>query len=189
MEEANSVEAQAGTIREAFAKRAAQSWHVAETLYSAEQLAGLPSEVLHSALGLGNPVRDARLKPGEVVLDIGCGSGIDTLLAAREVGPSGRVIGLDITESLLAMARRHAAELGLGNVDFLLAPMENIPLPDASFDVVISNGVFNLSADKDTAFAEAWRVLRPGGRMVAADMLLVGDLPPAVMANPQLWSG
>lgn len=189
MSEANSLEPPARTVRDAFAKRASQSWRIAEILYSPEQLADLPSEVVQSALGLGNPVREARLKPGEIVLDIGCGSGIDTLLAAREVGPSGRVIGLDITENLLAIARRHAADAGLGNAEFLLAPMEKIPLPEASVDVVISNGVINLSTDKDTAFAEAWRVLRPGGRMVAADMLLVGDLPPAVMANPQLWSG
>ena len=189
MDEAPSSEPSAETVRDAFAKRASQSWHVAETLYSAEQLASLPSDLVQSALGLGNPVRDARLQPGEVVLDIGCGSGIDTLLAARDVGPSGRVIGLDITEESLAIARRHIADAGLDQVEFLLASMEDIPLTDASVDVVISNGVVNLSADKDSAFVEAWRVLRPGGRIVAADMLLVGDLPPSVMANPQLWSG
>jgi arsenite methyltransferase len=179
----------AAGIREAYAGRASQQWRIAETLYSREELAGLPPDLALSALGLGNPVRDARLEPGELVLDVGCGSGIDTLLAARAVSPGGRVMGLDITEELLAIARHHAAQSGAGNVDFLLAPMEEIPLADASVDVVISNGVINLSEDKDSAFLEAWRVLRPGGRMVAADMLLVSDLPSSVLAHPKLWSG
>ena len=177
------------SIRAAYADRASQTWQIAETIYTPEQLAGIPAEVTRSALGVGNPVRDAKLQPGEAVLDIGCGSGIDTLLSARAVGPQGRVIGLDITEELLMIAQRHAGELGLANVEFLVAPMEAIPLPDASVDVVISNGVVNLSADKASAFAEASRVLRPGGRMVASDMLLVSDLPSEVLANPKLWSG
>ena len=177
------------SIRAAYADRASQSWQIAETIYTPEQLVGVPADVTRSALGVGNPVRDAKLQPGEAVLDIGCGSGIDTLLAAREVGAQGRVIGLDITEELLAIAARNACELGRANVEFLVAPMEAIPLPDASIDVVISNGVVNLSADKASAFAEAWRVLRPGGRMVASDMMLVSDLPPDVLANPKLWSG
>jgi ubiquinone/menaquinone biosynthesis C-methylase UbiE len=134
-------------------------------------------------------VRDAELRSGEVVLDIGYGTGIDLLLAARQVGLAGKVIGLDLTPEMLTRAREHVAQAGLLNVVLLLAAMEEIPLPDASVDVVISNGVFNLSAKKDQAFAEAFRVLQPGGRMLAADMLLVADLPPSLRENPKLWSG
>jgi SAM-dependent methyltransferase len=184
---ASSTRAEA--VANAFAERATRRWRVAETIYSAEELAILPTSAVDSALGLGHPVRDARLRAGEVVLDIGCGTGIDVLLAAPVVADAGRVIGLDLSGDLIGKASQHAAASGLTNVDFLVAPMEDIPLPDASVDVVISNGVINLSTDKDRAFSEAYRVLRPGGRMVAADMLLVADLPPTVLDNPKLWSG
>jgi ubiquinone/menaquinone biosynthesis C-methylase UbiE len=176
-------------IADAFAERAARSWRVAQTIYSAEELASLPPSVVESALGLGHPVRDAELREGEVVLDIGCGTGIDLLLAASAVGDTGKVIGLDLTPEMVDLARAHVATQGLTNVELLLAPMEAIPLPDASVDVIISNGVFNLSHDKDRAFAEAQRVLQPGGRMVVSDMLLVADLPHAVLESPKLWSG
>lgn len=177
------------TIIEHYAQRAGETWRIAEGIYAPEELASLPPSVVDSALGLGHPVHDAAPQPGEVVLDIGCGTGIDLLLAARRVGPEGKVIGLDLTPEMLTRAREHVAQAGLPNVELLLAAMEEIPLPDASVDVVISNGVVNLSTNKDQAFAEAFRVLRPGGRMVAADMLLVDDLPPAVRENPKLWSG
>lgn len=176
-------------IVDAYAERAARSWRVAETIYSAEELARLPASVVESALGLGNPVRDARLQPGEIVLDVGCGTGIDLLLASPLVGKRGKVIGLDLTLEMIERAREHVKGLGLANVELILGPMEDIPLPDASVDLMVSNGVFNLSSDKGRAFAEAYRVLRPGGQMMVADMLLVADLPAGVLNNPKLWSG
>jgi SAM-dependent methyltransferase len=177
------------TIIEHYAQRAGETWRIAETIYAPEELADLPPSVVESALGLGHPVRDTELQPGEVVLDIGCGTGIDLLLAAPQVGPTGTVIGLDLTPEMLERAREHVTQAGLTNVELLPGSMEEIPLPDASVDVVISNGVFNLSTKKDQAFAEAYRVLRPGGRMIAADMLLVEDLPSTLLENPKLWSG
>lgn len=177
------------TIIEHYAQRANETWQIAEAIYALEERATLPSSVVESALGLGHPVQDAELQPGEVVLDIGCGTGIDLLLAAPQVGSTGKVIGLDLTPEMLTRAREHVSQAGLTNVELLPGSMEEIPLPDASVDVVISNGVFNLSTKKDQAFAEAYRVLRPGGRMVAADMLLVADLPPTLLENPKLWSG
>lgn len=176
-------------VQAAYAERAAQHWQVAETIYAPEELAELPRTAVTSALGLDHPVSAAALRPGEIVLDIGCGGGIDTLLAARAVGVEGQAIGVDVTEAMLELAATSARTLGLGNARFLRGTMEAIPLPDASVDVVISNGVFNLAADKDQVFAEAWRVLRPTGRFVVADMLLNRDLPAAVRDNPGLWSG
>ncbi len=176
-------------VREAYAERAAQVWRVAETIYSPEELAGLPVGAVTSALGLDNPVRAAHLQPGEVVLDLGCGGGIDTLLAACAVGPAGCAIGLDMTHEMIELAQANAAAMGLTNTRFLEGTIEAIPLPDHTVDVVISNGVFNLAADKDRVFAEVWRVLRPTGRLVVADMLLRGDLPAGLRDNPQLWSG
>ena len=176
-------------VREAYAERAAQVWRVAETIYSQEELASLPPLAVTSALGLDHPVRAARLQPGEVVLDLGCGGGIDTLLAARAVGPTGQALGLDMTHEMIELAQANAARLRVTNARFLEGTMESLPLPDHTVDVVISNGVFNLAADKDRVFAEAWRVLRPTGRMVVADMLLRGDLPAGIRDNPRLWSG
>jgi arsenite methyltransferase len=176
-------------VREAYAEHAAQVWHVAETIYRAEELASLPVGAVTSSLGLDHPVRAAHLLPGETVLDLGCGGGIDTLLAARAVGPSGTALGLDMTHEMLVLAQANATAMGVTNTRFLEGVLEEIPLPDASVDVVISNGVFNLAADKDRVFAEARRVLRSSGRLVVADMLLRGDLPVGIRDNPRLWSG
>lgn len=176
-------------VEAAYAERAAQQWQVAETIYAAEALTALPDAAVTSALGLDDPVAAAALQPGETVLDIGCGGGIDTLLAARAVGATGQAIGLDITEAMLELAAASARANGLDNTRFVRGAMEDIPLPNASVDVVISNGAFNLAADKDRVFAEARRVLRPTGRLVVADMLLNRNLPAGVRDNPQLWSG
>lgn len=176
-------------VRAAYAERAGQTWRIAETLYPPNTLAGLPQGAISSALGLDDPVGEAHLQPGETVLDIGCGGGIDTLLAAQAVGPAGRAVGLDLTEELLALARANAAALGLTNTRFIQGDMAALPLPDASVDVVISNGVFNLATDKDAVFREARRVVRLGGRLIVADMLLGRELPASVRENPRLWSG
>jgi arsenite methyltransferase len=176
-------------VRVAYAERAARTWQVAETIYSPDELAHLPSATITSALGLDHPVRAARLQPGEMVLDLGCDGGIDTLLAARAVGPTGQALGLDMTHEMIELAQANAKAGGVTNARFLEGTMEAIPLPDHTVDVVISNGVFNLAADKDRVFAEVWRVLRPSGRLVVADMVLGGDLPAAVRDDPQLWSG
>ncbi len=189
MNESQSHDPLQDIVREAYAERAAHTWQVAETIYSPDELAYLPPAAVTSALGLDHPVRAARLQPGETVLDIGCGGGIDTLLAARAVGPTGQALGLDMTHEMMVLAQANAAALGVTNARFLEGTMEALPLPDHTIDVVISNGVFNLTADKDRVFAEAWRVLRPTGRMVVADMLLRGDLPAGIRDNPRLWSG
>lgn len=176
-------------VQQEYAQRATQTWQVAQTIYPQEELARLPQRAITAALGLDHPVQMANLQPGEVVLDLGCGGGIDTLLVAQAVGQAGQAIGLDMTPQMLTLAQANANELGLTNTRFLNGKMEAIPLPDHSVDVVISNGVFNLAPDKDRVFAEVWRVLKPGGRMVVADMLLRGDLPEEIRSNPQLWSG
>ncbi len=176
-------------VQQEYAQRATQTWQVAQTIYPQEELARLPQGAITAALGLDHPVQMANLQPGEVVLDLGCGGGIDTLLVAQAVGQAGQAIGLDMTPQMLTLAQANANELGLTNTRFLNGKMEAIPLPDHSVDVVISNGVFNLAPDKDRVFAEVWRVLKPGGRMVVADMLLRGDLPEEIRSNPQLWSG
>ena len=172
-----------------YADLATRAWEVAGSLYAPKELERLPAGAVNAALGLGNPVRDAKPKSGEVVLDIGCGAGIDMLLAAQLVGATGRVIGVDLTPEMVLLARHHTSELGLANVEVLEGAMEALPIEDASVDVIVSNGVFNLSGDKPAVFAEAFRVLRPGGRMVVADMLLIADLPQGVLDNPRLWSG
>jgi SAM-dependent methyltransferase len=176
-------------IREAYTRVGADGAAVAEAFYSPEELSRLPRGVVELALGVGHPVRHAALSPGEVVLDLGCGAGIDTLLAARAVGPAGCAIGLDMTEEMVARARANAAAAGLTNVGILSGLMEAIPLPDASVDVVISNGVLNLSTRKSRVLAEALRVLRPGGRTAIADLVLEDRLPDDVLKSPAALAG
>ena len=162
---------------------------VAESLYESSELAGLPAPVIAMALGLGNPVRAADLRAGETVLDLGSGGGIDTLLAARRVGSRGRVIGLDMTPAMIEKARGHAALADATNVEFVEGRMEAIPLPDASVDVAISNGVVNLVTSKGKMFREIFRVLRPGGRLVFADSVIDGCLPKEVLENEAAYAG
>jgi arsenite methyltransferase len=163
---------------------------VARRLYSEDELAEVPPGAVEWALGVGNPVRYALLRPGETVLDIGSGGGIDTILAARRVGPEGAAIGLDVVEAMLERARVHATEAGVaGSAAFVRGEMEDIPLPDGSVDVVISNGVLNLSARKSRALAEIFRVLGPGGRISLADLTVEGELPPEVANDQSAWAG
>ena len=161
---------------------------VAEALYPEEALAWLPPQVKELALGVGHPVGYAELRPGETVLDLGCGGGIDTFLAARAVGPEGKAIGLDITPEMVGRAEGHARLVDLPNAEFLVGPMEEVPLPDASVDVIISNGVISMSMQKHKVFWEAWRVLRPGGRIVFGDMPLNGPLPAEIRKHPDALS-
>jgi len=163
---------------------------VVERLYSDEERAGLPEGAVRWALGVGNPVRRAGLVPGERVLDLGCGGGIDSILAAKRVGPGGRVVGLDLLEEMLGRARANAAAAGVSDrCQFVRGEMESIPLPDASVDVVISNGVVNLSPRKSRVLAEVYRVLRPGGRLAMADLLVDGELPVEVKTSDAAWAG
>jgi arsenite methyltransferase len=163
---------------------------VARRLYSQEELSEVPAGAIEWALGVGNPVRYALLQPGETVLDIGSGGGIDTILAARRVGLEGKAIGLDALEEMCERGRGHAAEAGVeGWARFLLGEMEGIPLPDESVDVAISNGVLNLSSRKSRALAEIFRVLRPGGRICMADLTVEGELPPEVANDQSAWAG
>jgi len=162
----------------------------AQRLYSDAELGALPASAVDWALGVGNPVRHAALQPGEVVLDVGCGAGIDTILAARSVGPKGRAIGLDLLEEMCERARGHAEEAGVGPwTEFVRGEMEDIPLPDASVDVVISNGVINLSPRKSRVLAEIRRVLRPGGRLSVADLTVNDELPTELQTNDAAWAG
>lgn len=163
---------------------------VAERFYSSEELSSVPEGAVAWALGVGNPVRHADLRPGEVVLDLGCGGGIDTLLAATRVGPTGRAIGIDLLEEMCERARVAAEEAGVSDrCLFEVGEMGAIPLPDASVDVVISNGAINLSPRKSRVFAEIARVLRPGGRLCAADLTVEDDLPPQVLGSEVSWAG
>lgn len=161
----------------------------AAALYSPEELAGLPSSVTEVTLGCGNPTAIAGLKPGQVVLDLGSGGGIDVFLAAQKVGPTGKAIGLDMTQEMIELAQKNAQKAGAQNVEFRLGEMEDMPLEDESIDVIISNCVINLSPDKDKVFAEAYRVLKPGGRMVISDLVTEGDLPPTVRQSVEAWAG
>ena len=158
------------------------------TLYPAEEIAGLPDSVTDVSLGCGNPLAIADLRPGEAVLDLGSGGGIDCFLAAKKVGPQGRVIGLDMTPDMVKLAQRNAKRVGAWNVEFRLGEIEDMPLPDGSVDAIISNCVINLSPDKDAVFAEAYRVLRPGGRVSVSDIVLHGELPPAVRDRLDMWA-
>lgn len=162
---------------------------VAGRFYSDQELDGLPESVTEMSLGCGNPTAIAALQPGEVVLDLGSGGGIDCFLAARQVGPEGRVIGLDMTTDMIKLARRNAKKIGVTNVDFRYGEMEEMPLPGESVDVVISNCVINLSPDKDAVFGEVSRVLRPGGRMSVSDIVLNGELPRPIMDSLHAWAG
>lgn len=184
-----SAKEAARIVRESYGGVVPQGLGVAEALYGPEEIAWLPESVKAYALGLGNPVRYADLKPGEVVLDIGCGAGIDTFIAARKVGPAGRVIGLDMTPEMLGRARANLAALGLTNVEFREGRMEEIPLADSTIDVAISNGVINLSTEKGQTFREIYRVLKPGGRLVFADSVVNGQLPRAVLESEAAFAG
>jgi arsenite methyltransferase len=161
----------------------------AAALYSGGELVGLPDSVTGASLGCGNPIALAGLRPGEVVLDLGSGGGIDCFLAAKRVGPTGRVIGLDMTPDMVKLARKNAKKIGAENVDFRYGEMEEMPLPDRSVDVIISNCVVNLSPDKDAAFGEAFRVLRPGGRMMISDVVVDGELPSSIRERLDAWAG
>jgi SAM-dependent methyltransferase len=158
-------------------------------LYDTSQTAQIPEEALWASLGCGNPTALAKLRPGEVVLDLGSGAGIDVLLSAKRVGPTGKAYGLDMTEEMLALANENKRKSGIGNVGFLKGEIEHIPLPDASVDVVISNCVINLSADKDAVLREAFRVLKPGGRFAVSDVVTRGDVLPEIRQSVLLWVG
>jgi SAM-dependent methyltransferase len=158
-------------------------------LYGAAETALIPEGAVLASLGCGNPTALARLEPGDVVLDLGSGGGIDVLLSARRVGPHGKAYGLDMTDEMLELARANQRKAGIENAEFLRGEIEQIPLPDASVDVIISNCVINLSADKRRVLAEAFRVLKPGGRFAVADVVVRGDLPPEVRRSLELWVG
>ena len=159
-------------------------------LYGDAQAAAIPPAALLASLGCGNPTALAQLNPGDIVLDLGSGGGIDVLLSARRVGPTGKAYGLDMTDDMLALARENQATSGLTNVEFLRGEIEHIPLPDDSVDVIISNCVINLAADKDRVLAEAFRVLKPGGRFAVSDVVFRGTaIPDAVRRSMELWVG
>ena len=163
---------------------------ITSNLYDETQAAAIPAEAMLASLGCGNPTALAELKPGEVVLDLGSGGGIDVLLSARRVGPTGKAYGLDMTDEMLALARENQRHAGQTNVEFLKGEIENIPLPDNSVDVIISNCVINLSADKDRVIAEAFRVLKPGGRVAVSDIVVRGEsVPESVRRSMELWVG
>ncbi len=163
---------------------------VARHHYSEEELAEVPAGAIYWSLSVGNPVRYAFLRPGERVLDVGSGGGIDTILAARRVGPTGRSVGLDILDEMCERARRQASKAGVEAwTEFVRGEMEDIPLPDASIDVVVSNGVLNLSARKSRALVEIFRVLAPGGRICISDLTVEGELPSEVVNDQSAWAG
>jgi len=162
---------------------------ITENLYDASQTSGLPEGAVLASLGCGNPTALADLHEGEVVLDLGSGGGIDVLLSAKRVGPSGKAYGLDMTDEMLALARANQAKAGATNVEFLKGEIENIPLPPDAVDVIISNCVINLSADKGSVLKEAFRVLRPGGRFAVSDVVCRGEIPDAVRRSMELWVG
>jgi arsenite methyltransferase len=162
---------------------------VTGNLYAAEETTALPEEAVRASLGCGNPSALAQLRPGEVVLDLGSGGGIDVLLSAQRVGPTGKAYGLDMTDEMLTLARENQRKAGASNVEFLKGAIEAIPLPDDTVDVIISNCVINLSADKDRVLAEAYRVLKPGGRFAVSDVVVRGEVPAAIRRSVELWIG
>src|ERR1022692_3744013 len=162
---------------------------ITSNLYSATEAGSIPEDAVRASLGCGNPTALAQLHPGETVLDLGSGGGIDVLLSARRVGPTGKAYGLDMTDEMLALARENQKKAGVENVELLKGEIENIPLPDQSVDVIISNCVINLSADKDRVIHEAYRVLKPGGRFAVSDVVVRGDVPAEVQHNVELWVG
>jgi arsenite methyltransferase len=162
---------------------------ITSNLYDALQAGQIPEEALLASLGCGNPTALAKLNPGEVVLDLGSGGGIDVLLSARRVGPTGKAYGLDMTDEMLALAKENKRKAGVENVEFLRGEIEHIPLPNNSVDVIISNCVINLSADKDAVLREAFRVLKPGGRFAVSDVVTRGEMLPEIRKNVLLWVG
>ena len=162
---------------------------ITSNLYAESQKSELPETAVLASLGCGNPTALAELKPGETVLDLGSGGGIDVLLSARRVAPGGKAYGLDMTDEMLALARENQRKSGVGNVEFLKGEIENVPLPDNSVDVIISTCVINLSADKDRVLREAFRVLKPGGRFAVSDVVTRGEMHPEIRKNMLLWVG
>jgi arsenite methyltransferase len=162
---------------------------ITSNLYSSSETAALPEKAVLASLGCGNPTALAELREGEVVLDLGSGGGIDVLLSARRVGATGKAYGLDMTDEMLALARENQRKAGVENVEFLKGEIEAIPLPESSVDVIISNCVINLSADKEQALREAFRVLRPGGRFAVSDVVVRGEMPDEIRRSMELWVG
>jgi arsenite methyltransferase len=194
-----SLEAVRATVREKYAARALQvdtggccsssGNPVTSNLYTGDEIAVIPEDAVKASLGCGNPTALALLAPGEVVLDLGSGGGIDVLLSAQRVGPTGHVYGLDMTDEMLALAEKNKAEQGATNVTFLKGHIEEIPLPASTVDVVISNCVINLSADKGRVLREVGRVLRPGGRFAVSDVVVQGTMPPELRSDMEAWVG
>jgi len=162
---------------------------ITSNLYGDSEASAVPEEALRASLGCGNPTALAKLQPGETVLDLGSGGGIDVLLSARRVGPTGKAYGLDMTDEMLALAERNKLKSGLKNVEFLKGEIENIPLPPDTVDVIVSNCVINLSGDKDRVLQEAFRVLRPGGRFAISDVVVRGEVPQEIRKSMELWVG
>jgi ubiquinone/menaquinone biosynthesis C-methylase UbiE len=162
---------------------------ITRNLYNESEKSALPADAVAASLGCGNPTALAELKPGEIVLDLGSGGGIDVLLSAKRVGPTGKAYGVDVTDEMLALARENQKKAGVQNVEFLKGTIENIPLPENSVDVIISNCVINLSGDKDRVIREAFRVLKPGGRFAVSDVVVRGEVPSDIRKSMELWVG